>query len=189
MLNKLKDKQNLIGKKFNRLLVINLYLIDLSHKRNHEWETICDCGNIKITNSYCLKYKKTKSCGCYQKEMFLKSSIKHTNDIALNGLVYDYKTGAKKRNLIFELSHNEFKNLSNLECYYCGSMPLCVKKVNRHSITYNGIDRVDNKKGYTIDNVVTCCKICNVAKHDISYIDFINWVKKISVNLSEKKII
>lgn len=185
----LKEKQNLIGKKFDRLLVVSLVNIDLSNKRNHEWETICDCGNIKVTNSYCLKYKKTKSCGCYQKEMFLKSSVKYTSDIALNGLVYEYKIGAKKRNLIFELSHNEVKSLSSSDCYYCGTAPFCVKNVNKHSITYNGIDRVDNSKGYTIDNVVTCCKICNVAEHDLSYIDFINWVKKLSVNLSDKKII
>lgn len=183
----MKEKQNLIGRKFGKLLVIDLVKLDESPKRKHIWKTICDCGVEKITNSYCLKYKKTTSCGCYQKEMFLKSSIKHTNDIALNGLVYEYKIGAKRRNLEFELTHEQVKKISSENCYYCNTPPFCIKKVNKHSITYNGIDRIDNKKGYTMDNVVTCCKICNTAKHDLSYIDFINWVMKISENLKTKK--
>lgn len=32
------------------------------------------------------------------------------------------------------------------------------------SYRYNGIDRVDNNKGYEIENVVTCCTDCNKKK-------------------------
>jgi len=31
--------------------------------------------------------------------------------------------------------------------------------------------------------------LCNVAKHDLQYDEFINWVKKISTNLKKKEII
>lgn len=182
---KIKKSQDLSSKRYGRLLVVELVEIDESNKRNHIWKTICDCGNEKITNSYCLKYNKTTSCGCYQKERFLQSSIKYTNDIALNGLVYEYKLGAKRRNLEFNLTHEQVKEISSNNCYYCDATPFCIKRVNKHSITYNGIDRVDNNKGYTIDNVVSCCKICNTAKHDLSYNDFIDWVKRLCSNLSK----
>lgn len=44
---------------------------------------------------------------------------------------------------------------------------------------YNGIDRVDNTKGYTIDNVVPCCGICNMAKGKLNQQEFQNWIKRV----------
>lgn len=32
---------------------------------------------------------------------------------------------------------------------------------------YQGIDRVNSKIGYTLGNVVPCCKKCNTVKSDI----------------------
>ncbi len=189
MVNLINPKQNLIGRKFGRLIVKDIISIDDTPSRNHKWITLCDCGNEKKTNTYCLKYNKTMSCGCLQKEMFLKSSVKYTNDIALNGLVYEYKLSAKNRNLDFDLTHEYLNSLFSEKCYYCGIEPFCIKKVNKHSITYNGVDRVDNNKGYVMGNVVTCCKICNVAKHNMTYDSFINWIRNIVSNLSEKNLL
>ena len=42
-------------------------------------------------------------------------------------------------------------------------------------ITYNGIDRIDSTKGYFNDNVVSCCKVCNRAKSNLSLEDFKQW--------------
>jgi deoxycytidylate deaminase len=38
-------------------------------------------------------------------------------------------------------------------CIYCGKQ-----------ITTAGIDRIDNNVGYTIDNCVACCRVCNWMK-------------------------
>jgi hypothetical protein len=192
-MRKKKNIPTLIGRKFGRLLVMEMVYTDITGNANHGWRTICDCGNEKLTNSFCLKYGKTSSCGCYQREMFLKSSVKHTNNFALNAIVYEYKLGAKKRNLEFKLTHQECEKLFTQNCYYCNSKPFCVKetisKKYKHSITYNGIDRIDNNIGYIIDNVVSCCKFCNVAKHDMTYSNFITWVKNLSNNMKEKNLI
>jgi hypothetical protein len=56
----------------------------------------------------------------------------------------------------------------------------------RKGFCYNGLDRVDNGKGYEIDNVVPCCKECNYAKCDRTQKDFVNWVKKCHDHLSKK---
>ena len=84
-----------------------------------------------------------------------------------------YKYGANKRNLEFELSSEQFKNITNHSCYYCGSI---------ESI---GIDRVDNNIGYLLENVVPCCKFCNLAKHKLSTDEFISHVKKIHNHLKQ----
>jgi hypothetical protein len=55
-----------------------------------------------------------------------------------------------------------------------------------HEYAYNGIDRVDNFKGYEIDNCVPCCYICNYAKRDMSKDQFLAWVKRIYMNQYRK---
>jgi hypothetical protein len=42
------------------------------------------------------------------------------------------------------------------KCFYCGEFA----KIGEH----NGIDRLDNSKGYTLDNIQTCCEFCNISK-------------------------
>lgn len=51
------------------------------------------------------------------------------------------------------------------------------KKYN--TFKYNGIDRVDNSKGYTITNCVTCCKTCNSAKSNMTTSNFLEWINKL----------
>lgn len=45
---------------------------------------------------------------------------------------------------------------------------------------YNGIDRIDNQKGYSLDNVVACCRICNNAKSDMTVHEFHSWIMRIA---------
>jgi hypothetical protein len=35
-------------------------------------------------------------------------------------------------------------------------------------IEYNGIDRVDNEKGYLVENCVPCCFTCNSLKKSVT---------------------
>ena len=68
---------------------------------------------------------------------------------------------------------------SSMNCFYCGQLPSREKvtRGNNGSFVYNGIDRKDNNKGYSIDNVVSCCSICNRAKHTILFNEFIQWLE------------
>ena len=42
-----------------------------------------------------------------------------------------------------------------------------------------GIDRIDSTKGYSKDNCVSCCKMCNIMKNKFSKEDFLNKVESI----------
>lgn len=53
--------ENLIGQKFNKLLVIDKYP---KGKSENYWLCRCDCGNEVIAYTYQLKNNKKKSCGC-----------------------------------------------------------------------------------------------------------------------------
>ena len=82
-----------------------------------------------------------------------------------------YKHSAKKRNISFELTFEEFINLTQQNCYYCKHFPNQIVKQRGAfgEYVYNGIDRLDNTKGYTLDNCVSCCKTCNIMKLDLSF--------------------
>lgn len=106
---------------------------------------------------------------------------------------YTKRNGLRRRGHDFLLSKNEFFLLSIANCHYCGLEPqgTCyptTKKGGRKSkmeydhdrpSKFNGIDRIDSSKGYSIDNCVTCCKHCNYAKRSMSVNEFKDWIKRL----------
>ena len=88
---------------------------------------------------------------------------KYSDDfLDFKGCTYStYKERAERKELPFEISQETFQHYKDLPCYLCG------KEVSdRHS---NGIDRFDNTKGYTLDNIRSCCGICNYMKKNYEY--------------------
>lgn len=179
----MRKPENLVGHKFGRLLVINL-----SPKRDKRetsyWFCKCDCGNLKEICRSDFLNKNTQSCGCIRTE-YLQS--KKNIDCAFQKLLYTYKKNAKARGLEFNLSESEFRTLTKQNCFYCNSFPsskLQRGNKNEYNYIYNGIDRVDNTKGYSICNCVPCCKKCNRMKMDFSKKDFLEQIAKISQYLN-----
>ena len=167
-----------IGDKFGRLTVSSHVFSDKKyHKRV---SLICDCGNKHNSRVTHLINGNVKSCGCLLIEVSKKPKLHLRNDsTAFNKVLASYKKHSKNRGYSFDLSSSEFKELISRECHYCG-----VKKSNKcttrlHSFEYNGVDRVDNNKGYSIDNCVTCCSDCNKAKMALGYDEFLDLVKRI----------
>jgi len=83
---------------------------------------------------------------------------------------------------IFELTIRHFKIITSSNCYYCGSKPAMVsfKNGGNQVYIYNGVDRLDSKIGYTKDNVVPCCAMCNKMKFTYDVELFLTHVKKIA---------
>ena len=80
-----------------------------------------------------------------------------------------YRTCAKARKHDFNLTRDEFYELSQSNCFYCGSKPKQITHSrNGNNFTYNGIDRYDNDLGYSIENSVPCCALCNKMKGILS---------------------
>lgn len=98
-----------------------------------------------------------------------------------NRLYGQYRKRARAHNFEFSLTKEEFRNLNQKECFYCGKKPSQVfyNKGSNGDYVYNGIDRVDSKKGYVLDNCVPCCSKCNYGKLYQSKQEFLDWVLKV----------
>jgi len=148
------------------------------------WFCKCDCGGEKVVRGRDLRYGKTKSCGCLQHRLKYPKG-----EAAFNKLWGHYKQNAKKRGHKFSLLKRDFRRLTSYPCYYCGAIPNQVMrpKCSRSgNYIYNGLDRVDNNKGYTLDNAVPCCYICNKAKGSLSQDEFVIWIHKL-IKFQSKK--
>lgn len=141
------------------------------------WNFKCDCGSDKVIRICNVFSGKTKSCGCLN---HLTKTLIPSVDKSFKELIRVYKKSAKERNLMFDISDKIIYETSQQNCHYCGSVPFKNIIVKNHlPFIYNGIDRKDNNIGYLINNILPCCEICNKAKRNLSYIDFIDWIKKI----------
>ena len=139
------------------------------------WGCVCKCG--KTTTVRGSQLKLYKSCGCEMGNTKLKRG-----QAAFNRLYDHYQTGAKQRNLTFELTKEDFKLLTKQKCFYCGEVPnqYYSGKTYYGNYKYNGIDRIDNNIGYELSNCVACCKICNYMKRTLEQTCFINKCKQIA---------
>ena len=101
----------------------------------------------------------------------------------INDRYINYRNGAVDRGYEFNLSKEEFEDIITKPCVYCGSKHSMVfhvgKKNSGRDYYYNGIDRVDNNKGYTINNVVSCCSICNRGKSTLKLKDWLSYLNQL----------
>ena len=89
----LENIRNLIGQRYNRLVVI-----DYSHQTlsgNRVWLCQCDCGKQKFIQAGHLSNGHTKSCGCYSRESI--SVLSKTHGLSKTSPVYRVWQGIKER--------------------------------------------------------------------------------------------
>jgi len=77
---------------------------------------------------------------------------------------YQIKYRAIKHNIPFTLTRQEYTEWFNRQdkvCHYCRT-PL--DPTNHHKLNSPAIDRKENGKGYTLDNIILSCMRCNTTK-------------------------
>lgn len=156
-------------------------------------------GIDRIDSTKCYSYENCKSCcitcnymkntmdtGSFLKKCTEISIYNNLNEISkddyrlefhkdtvlnnTNRTFNSYKYNAVKRNIIFNISEEEYSNIVKTDCYLCG-------KTNSKKII--GIDRVDNNIGYELYNCKSCCKYCNYMKNKRELSKFLEHVQKI----------
>ncbi len=162
----MKRKFNL-NDKIGRLSIIEFLGTDHANKRLVN--CICDCGKNLIIRLNNLG-RKTNSCGCLKADLIKERMGKSIEHLAVVSVPNACKRYTKETNLTFE----DVNNLIFHNCFYCELSPKIVGTTyhraidDGRSIKRVGIDRVDSSKGYFKDNVVSCCKSCNILKRDHS---------------------
>ena len=171
---------DLTGKKVGRLTVIKFdrSINRPNSNRINYWICQCDCGNMKSVGHRTLtKRTGLQSCGCLKREALIQKSIRP--NAGFNKVYRNYTNRCTSYNIQFTLSVDEFYDLTQQKCHYCGIEPFKVSKAwsgHVKPFVYNGIDRVDSSIGYTVENCVACCTKCNYAKGDMSASEFKEWL-------------
>lgn len=84
------------------------------------------------------------------------------------GAFAQYYHNARKRNIVFEITLEEFKALVLWPCLYCGE-----------NDKPRGVDRAENNVGYVYSNCIPCCGVCNHMKSSTNIADFIQQSRRI----------
>lgn len=176
------------GTRFGRLVIIKVFKKFASYYA----ETVCDCGTKKIVYLGNITQGRTKSCGCLNIEnicMPKPDRCLQKGEASFNALYRKYSYKARKRKLDFSLTRQQFRTLITKDCFYCNKQPSNILSRDTYNgdFIYNGIDRVNNTKGYTLENCVTCCFECNRAKGTLSYNQFIKLCQTITTNHLKRK--
>ena len=181
---------DLIGMRYSMLMVVEklpskVYGDKSKYHKKRMWLCKCDCGNMTEANTGSLTCDKKKSCGCLTSTKSAENSIKSRYKIAKQDAGYrsvysSYKLNAKSRGFDFNIDFDYAVSIMKSDCHYCGIEPSNTYMKSYYNATYNGIDRVDNTKGYEMDNIVSCCKMCNIAKNNNTEEYFLQWVKRLS---------
>lgn len=149
------------------------------------WRCRCLCGVERVLVAGSLTSGNSKSCGCRTRTGIGSRPTQHVQRLpfgtaAQNAVLRRYKMSANYRSLVWALSDEEFLALTQERCEYCGVFPQQEQRGGTHSgkFIYNGVDRKNNVIGYTLENCVPCCRVCNHAKKNMSYEDFLAWLAR-----------
>ncbi len=139
------------------------------------WNCKCDCGVLGEVPGTSLMLGLSKSCGCSKKKP------KYQYGYCFGRAYRNYKGNATRRKLEFALTPEEAYLLFTSPCYYTGREPANKIEWRDHEpFIYNGIDRIDSTKGYSMENCVPCSFEVNRAKSDLSHEEFVEMCKKVA---------
>jgi hypothetical protein len=177
-----KRHKHLIGTIFGKTQIVELK----ESCSDSKLRVVCKCLNCgEITERRYDHVRKDfpQHCIKCQKE----TSKKPQETTPFNGHYCAIRTGANQRGIEWKLSKEEFSIITKQDCFYCGQPPTQDPthgkngRCKQHFCEYlsNGVDRIDSKKGYSIENVVPCCRVCNIMKNKFSLELFFDKVEKI----------
>jgi hypothetical protein len=86
----------------------------------------------------------------------------------------------------FSISREEYGKIVVSDCEYCGAAPKHSCKDKHRICPTNGIDRVDNEKGYIPGNCVPSCEPCNRSKLKRKVQEFLDWVGNVHMHSMAK---
>jgi hypothetical protein len=165
------------GNTYGRLTVLER--AENSPRGQARWLCRCSCGALTVVRGNHLRNGNTKSCGCFHHDIIALPEGR----AAARQVLRTYKRGAEKHTplLSFDLTEEQFIALAQQSCYYCGTEPTQVMRGQDYhgTFTYNGIDRLNNDVGYTVENCVPCCKWCNYAKRERTLNEFLCWIGRV----------
>lgn len=144
------------------------------------WTCRCDCGVEQDVRASHLRHNKSK--GCKSCQAYEREAIRNRPRKTIPARYGQYKAKARERGYAFSLSIEEFSSLLTSNCYYCATPPVKPHPTATDGLLINGIDRLDSSAGYTVENCVSACFLCNRAKNTLTLGAFVEHVFKITAH-------
>ena len=144
-----KNKPEMIGQKFGRLLVLS-YDEEVSEQKKFDYYLCqCDCGKKKVLKGHALRTKNTKSCGCLRREMNKEKLQNLQNQINGNigNRIHGFCTEIK--------AFCEVIRARDKVCQRCGK----TKKENGESLSVHHLD--GDKWNNKLKNGTLLCRSCH----------------------------
>jgi hypothetical protein len=141
--------------RFGRLVVKLLHSKD--KKSNKRWTCICDCGNEAVVLGFKLKSGTTKSCGCYANEC-RETLVRKADEERRE---YTRKSYSAMMNRCTNEKHIKYHAYGGLGITVCDRWRygedektgwVCFYEDMGPKPTGHSIDRIDNYKGYYLEN-------------------------------------
>lgn len=183
--------KDLTGQRFGRLTVLACEKVSYRPGAPEKWywKCKCDCGTVCYKSTHALLNTSTLECNSCAVSTKRRKLTMPDGGSGWNTAFHSTQKNAEKRGYVFELSLRQFKEICSRPCYYCGRQPGVPLKAGRDKKVVgwrNGVDRFDNKRGYTVDNCVPCCPLCNAMKSDLSYKEWIDLMTNILAHCKER---
>lgn len=159
-------KDDLIGKRFGKLVVLNYSHSDKN--RCALYNCKCDCGNTRPVRARSLRIGMAVTCGC-------KKSYKEITGTIFGRMISNCKR--RTRTLSCSITIIDLYDLwikQDRKCAISG-LPLEIAKNSTASI-----DRIDPSKGYIEGNVQWVHRTINRMKWDMNQQDFVKWCKMVA---------
>jgi hypothetical protein len=177
---------DLTGRVFGRLTVLS-EVQRRTIKGCRRWTCTCSCGRTIQVRSRNLQHGTRTCCGCARTTRLY--SRKPDRDVLVARMRNTYTNNARNRGYSFHLADSDIARIIGQDCHYCGAPPTPhTSKSHRivRTLFYNGMDRMDNTRGYTVRNTVACCSRCNYMKSSTAYHDFIDAARAIAAKHPHK---
>lgn len=138
-------REDLTGKKFNRLTVISFHGVTKSG--NATWLCECECGNTNIVSGAALKLGSVKSCGCYMRDV---QREKHTTHGRSRSRLYLIYIGMIRR--CYKEKNPNYKNYGAREIRVCDEWLTGFEAFYDWAMR-NGYDETSKRGECTLDRV------------------------------------
>ena len=181
------QRNNLLGKKFNKWTVIDYSDYREKSAKDIFWLCRCECGLEKPVKACYLKSGQSKQCvNCAHANQVIKGRLlpkKYWEHIERN---------AGKRDIEFKLTQRQVVNLlkkQNNKCALTG-LPIEFSKTesdHNNRRTTASIDRIDQDKAYVITNIQIVHKVVNFMKHTLQQSEFIEMCKLVANHVESKE--
>lgn len=173
-------KENHIGERCGSLLVEAKLWKVTKFGRSVIWLVCkcCDCNNIHEVKADIFRQSNTSCPNCRKSSKFTPSFTKNRSP---KKYFSNIKNGAISRNYGFSITLEQILELLENQSFKCNLSKVDLSIEDGSA----SLDRIDNMRGYTIDNIQWVHRTINYMKNELSQFEFVRFCKLVASNSYE----